>query len=384
MKNHIKKILILAIAMVVLAFAVTCPVSAESTNNSHPQTLLALGDSLTTGYGLDNYEYGGSPYLCDSYANMIAKAMGLEGGKTYINRAVNGDTSADLAKLIPSLENEVKAAEMIIITIGGNDLLGLIPTIASQIAGRTVTDFAEAAAVLMSVNADGYAALANDPGFKAMIAATLASLGTNLHTIASFIKENAPNARVLFLKQYNPMKNVPGFSAFGDFGGMVLDSINSIIETTGQVYGYEIMDVPSVIDSDAVGLTNILAYDIHPNAKGHTEIAKLLAKYLGLSLGLSDESEETKVSEETTKVPEETTNFPEETTHMSEVTTGTPEAVTNTPKETAQTPVETVTAPIGTDIPEPMVQNGCASVISCATLLLASVCAAFIMKKNNR
>ena len=133
MKNAIQKGLLLTMASVLLLSVLLCSVAASQTEETKPQTLLALGDSLTTGYGLANYTPGGSPYLCNSYINQIAKAMGLEGGQTYINRAVNGDRSADLAKLLPSLENEVKSADMIIITIGGNDLLSLLPSIASQI-----------------------------------------------------------------------------------------------------------------------------------------------------------------------------------------------------------------------------------------------------------
>ena len=37
--------------------------------------MLALGDSITTGYGLANYEPGGDPYLCESYANTVAASL---------------------------------------------------------------------------------------------------------------------------------------------------------------------------------------------------------------------------------------------------------------------------------------------------------------------
>ncbi|MBR2621138.1 MAG: hypothetical protein IKC97_02065 [Clostridia bacterium] len=130
----LKKCLASALVMLVCITLCIPSVFASEQQDASPKTLLALGDSLTTGYGLDNYVPGQSPYLCNSYVNIIAQALGLEGGSTYINRAVNGDRSADLARLIPSLEAEVGSSDLIIITIGGNDLLSIVPAIASQIA----------------------------------------------------------------------------------------------------------------------------------------------------------------------------------------------------------------------------------------------------------
>ena len=83
MKTAIQKSLLLTMAVVLLLSVLLCSVSAAQIEETKPQILLALGDSLTTGYGLDNYTPGGNPYLRNSYINQIAKAMGLEGGQTY-------------------------------------------------------------------------------------------------------------------------------------------------------------------------------------------------------------------------------------------------------------------------------------------------------------
>ena len=107
MRKALLKIITLLVTLTLIAAAVCPAIAAES--DTAPKTLLALGDSLTTGYGLPNYTYGGDPYLCDSYINRIAAAFGLEGGKTYINRAVNGDKTGDLARLLPSLKTRSRA-----------------------------------------------------------------------------------------------------------------------------------------------------------------------------------------------------------------------------------------------------------------------------------
>ena len=59
-------------------------------------------------------------------------------------------------------------------------------------------------------------------------------------------------------------------------------AINSSLRAAGASAGYEIADVPSVIDDAAAAKTNILGFDIHPNAAGHGEIYKLLRGMLGL------------------------------------------------------------------------------------------------------
>ena len=126
MRKSIKRVFAFILAMVLLApLVLTC---VYASLEKEP-VMLVLGDSITTGYGLANYEPGGDPYLCESYANIIAASLGLKGGSTYINKAVNGDTTGDLAALLPTIKEEVGTAELIIISIGGNDLLSLAPRV---------------------------------------------------------------------------------------------------------------------------------------------------------------------------------------------------------------------------------------------------------------
>ena len=379
MKTALLKCLFLLVSLALLAAAVALPATAVE-ESSAPKTLLALGDSLTTGYGLKNYTYGGDPYLCDSYINRIAAAYGLEGGKTYINRAVNGDKSGDLARLLPSLENEVKSAEMIILTIGGNDLLGLLPEIAQQLSGQPVADFSQAAMVFANATAEQYEALKNDPAFVARMKTVLEDLAANLQTIASSLKEKAPDARVIFLKQYNPTKNVQGLEAFGEFGGGFLDSINETIETVAKAFGFETVDVPAVIDDRAEELTNIRLYDIHPNAEGHLEIAKAVAKHLGLTLNGPDEPDTP--SEPMTEAP----TAPETETPTEAPTDAPTEEPTDTdPAEvtvsvTAEAPAETPAEAPDTDASAE--KKGCGSSMSLFSVLLLLGFTALILKKS--
>lgn len=95
-----------------LAFAHASPAAAE------PATIVALGDSLTAGYGLPAEE-GLVPQLQSWLA-----ARGHD--VTIVNAGVSGDTTAGgLARLDWSLTPETDA---LIVTLGGNDMLrGLAP-----------------------------------------------------------------------------------------------------------------------------------------------------------------------------------------------------------------------------------------------------------------
>lgn len=367
MKPTIKKSMILAVTLAttlaLLVSAAICPIAAAESEQASPKTLLALGDSLTTGYGLENYVYDGDPYLCNSYINRVAAAMGLKGGDTYVNRAVNGDTSGNLVGRLPGMENDVKKAEMIVITIGGNDVLSLLPRIMNMIVDKEITNYEEAAELLESVDPEVYVDLIADPEFQGMIVGAIVKLNANLKTISDFIKEKAPDARVIFLKQYNPLY-APGFSDFAVVAQKCLDLVNDAIEKNGQTYGFDVVDVPSVINEGSAELTNILQYDIHPNEQGHLEIAKLLASHLGLSLDPAETAEET-------------TEAPTETEEPTEAPTETAE-----PPATTEQPEETTRVPDGTETSAPAVPSGCQASVWGASALLTAVSAAFVLKKN--
>jgi acyl-CoA thioesterase-1 len=98
-----------AVAMLVVAGSV----------NAEPVTVVALGDSLTAGYGLEDQADGLVPQL-----EAWLKAQGAD--VVLQNAGVSGDTSAGgLARLDWALGPDVDA---LIVTLGGNDMLrGLDP-----------------------------------------------------------------------------------------------------------------------------------------------------------------------------------------------------------------------------------------------------------------
>ena len=348
MKKTVSKIIsVIAVLSMLMSLAVTAQAATK------PELMLALGDSITTGYGLENYFEGDDAYECDSYITLVANAMGLVPKESYLNKAVNGATSADLLALLPDLTKQLGYSDLIVVTIGGNDLLGAIPLVASAISGKNITSLGSAIDALTAATPADFAALSNNANFQRQMGSVLTKFANNLAGIAEIIKKDAPNARVIFLKQYNPMKNVIGFGDFGNFADTLIAQINASIDQVCAASGFEVLDAPSVIDINAVGLTNMLNYDIHPNAAGHVELAKLLASYLGISL---DSSENT-FEEATTEAPEtepETEPVTEPTTEV----------------------VPTETAPV-------VEKKGCASAVSSAAIIIALCGVCFVFKKKS-
>jgi acyl-CoA thioesterase-1 len=79
--------------------------------------IIAIGDSLTAGYGLN---------LDDSYPKQLEKKL-LENNYNVqiINAGVSGETTAGLLERIDFIKNQ--KPEIILITIGGNDALRALP-----------------------------------------------------------------------------------------------------------------------------------------------------------------------------------------------------------------------------------------------------------------
>ena len=116
-----------ALLTAVLMFFSALPAAAEA------RTILALGDSLTAGLGLD------AP---DAFPAKLEQALRAKGEDvTVINAGVSGDTAADgAARLDWALSDDVDA---VIVELGANDALrGLDPAQAEAALKEIVTKLA--------------------------------------------------------------------------------------------------------------------------------------------------------------------------------------------------------------------------------------------------
>lgn len=206
---------------------------------------VALGDSIAAGTGLL------SPST-KSYAAIVANTNGYR----YVNHAVPGYTSASLYNLLSdaSVSSDVKAADIISISIGGNDFfLGIRPKM-----------------VVNGFFGDNYS------GFDSITK----KFAGNFAAIIKKIKSLNPDVVILVQTVYNPR-----YDMLQDMYQQAVDRLNKEIRSYLEKNpgSYEIVDVAKAF----AGHDEYINIDAtHPNVTGHSVIARLvLAKLKALGLG---------------------------------------------------------------------------------------------------
>ena len=270
---------------------------------AHAQTLesyVALGDSITTGYGLADNE--------QSFAEQVSTAGSLTLEDSF---AQDGLTSAELLEQLS--EEDVKAAvtdtDFITITIGGNDLLGAL-------YGYLAAKYSDAHPEEPQMTAEGIAdklaklsmsdvnfiqeLIGYMPDFGGSTEATtaLAAYSANLAAILTSIQNLNPNAQVVVLNQYNPYKQAaenpnPALTIVGVDISEVFGAFEAGVTalngaTAAVVNGYanvQVADVKTVFDKEETNPCNANfsdldapSFDIHPNAAGHQLLAGVVGE----------------------------------------------------------------------------------------------------------
>lgn len=284
--------LLLALVLVfsIISISAITAFAADST----PLSYVALGDSISTGYGLEGYTAASqSP---NGFTYKLADAMGYE----LTNLAVDGNTAAGILVQLgtESVKTAVKNADVITITVGGNDLMDLLY---EKIGEQTSTDKAEvpgklqaasyahliAAINLLNSNTNTY--LLNDPDFQTAINAYAVAL----KQVTGEIRSQNRNAEIVVATQYNPYVEFKGatlkLGAFtinidpvysGIEAGLAV--LNKAINDNAEAGGYTVCDVKAAMDgyggtedlynaeppadpSSTAGIN----VDFHPTAAGH-------------------------------------------------------------------------------------------------------------------
>jgi|GEM_PF-6579379 len=251
--------------------------------------LLVLGDSISTGYGVTGY-------VANSYGDYVADFYGYN----LTNLAKNGFTATEL---LDSVKNnaEVRAsvsnADVIMVSIGGNDLMhaadnalgGNIFQVAKELQNKTLAQVASDVTKI-SKALDAEVTVGKD---------VFPKLNAELNKLNS-------NATVIFQTVYNPLvisqaefdaltKDNPNYkSGYNVFRGVFNDNIKNYNSTIRALSGVKILDTFKAFTTDkddALGYagvyTNILApknddKDFHPNRLGHMIIAMEAMKILGV------------------------------------------------------------------------------------------------------
>ena len=285
---------IMALCMIPVSLAESAPV------------YLALGDSISTGYGLAEGEKG--------FAEIVAEINGY----TLINRAINGNVAPGiLAQLAdPAVLTDVAKADVITITCGGNDLMALLFQMMAEVYNANVPDamaslkvkpeevitimanaedprqqaLMMAAQTAIAGNAEtGTAPLVQSDAMKNGITSYLQTLGVVMQTI----RTANPDVTIIMATQYNPYGWFDGeYAALSQGVNAGVMALNKFIGEYAAVMGYKVADVYTAFAASEANLMNAsmepLNLDVHPNAAGHAVIAECFNAVLNPAAGEID------------------------------------------------------------------------------------------------
>lgn len=239
------------------------------------KALVLLGDSIASGYGLAEYKAGNNYSAPLSFGNMLGAEY-----ESYRNFAVDGRTSRQLLDALSSpseaLKEAVSEADVIVISIGGNDFLK--PMI-SAVKSAAMGDYELIAAIfkgefkpeMLGEYSQRILNAALDAGKKVDVERT----ADNIERCVKLITEINPNAEIILMTVYDPFSGNVLLNAASEAAKEQLSVLNAGIMALegGNV---KVIDVYKAFDGKAAEYTNINRLDIHPNAEGHYRIYELL------------------------------------------------------------------------------------------------------------
>lgn len=260
--------------------------AAEPSKGTH----LALGDSITSGYGLDA-DAGER-----SFAALVAESEGLTLDDSYASD--QGFTSSDLRALLSdeTFQKSVADASLISVTVGGNDVMNALYDYLANAWSAANPDSAMTAEELRGLLENGTAAeksalLAFGAGVlpdfftSSEAQSALAALSENLSEVVYAIKELNPNAPLVIVNQYNPYAHLGAAAGIPQVEAIVaafesgVQTLNATIAQGAATGSYVVADAYSALDAAeenpcnaSVSLAEV-NLDFHPNAYGHELIA---------------------------------------------------------------------------------------------------------------
>lgn len=256
-------------------------------------TLLALGDSITAGYGLAETEEASR---ADSFAAGAAKTLGLR----CDNRAVSGATSADLRALLESgtLDEAIGDAAAVSVTIGGNDLFDCLLAQTAAVLGKSGSETmaaltaGESGSLSAAFGVLGRVVSREENPDRAALETAVAACRENVAAAVQYIRTKNPAAPVVLFTQYHPYYWLEqgAFLLPARQAGQVIDKLNAALATVEGVLladGRGAFLRPERLCNASLSPLNL---DFHPNDRGHAVLAEALVKTLRpfADVGLGD------------------------------------------------------------------------------------------------
>lgn len=222
-----KRAFIITILLIVTVVGVSLVVFSEDSDLS----IVVLGDSIASGYGVEKEQ---------SYSYLVAEKQGY----TLKNNAISGYDTADLLTQLNDDEQvitDVEGANVIVISIGGNDFLGKYDLLLTQIITGNMSEV-------------------ND---------TMANFEANFTKIIQLIKQLNDNSFIIVQTLYNPFYDIKR------------NLIKEGLDTLNAVYFSYLNDHPNAyVIADVAAAFNdekfISDDNIHPSILGQEKITEVI------------------------------------------------------------------------------------------------------------
>ena len=258
-KKAVIKYTILAIVLVFLiSGAVFFLYAAVAKTSESPQNFLVLGDSIASGYGVEENEI---------YGKQVANNFGF----IYQNYAAEGyDTQDLLAQMdLKEVRSAVRDADIIELSIGGNNALNL-----------PYADMFSAAITGVDGN---------------VIQDMVTEIETDLQTVLQQIRTLNPDGILLIQTLYNPFHG--SSNPIYQVAENIMDELAPLInqkyeECAAQDDNTYIADVYTAFEQQDNPSLLIVGDRVHPTAAGHALIADVLTESL-IDLGFEPRSANT-------------------------------------------------------------------------------------------
>lgn len=239
--------------------------------------LTVIGDSIASGYGLEDYVSGNDYSAPLSFANLL----GAEASE-YENFAVDGKRSDELLELVSApdagLKKSLENADEVIISIGGNDIL---KPMFNAVKVSALTDTKIIRAILNhNFTPDMITEYSNRILEAALSAAETVDMNKtaeNIRSMVERIEQINPDTQIILLTVYNPFAGNALMKAASDVAEQQLSRLNSSIAAL-KSDKVKIIDVHDAFKGHEAEFTNINKLDIHPSAEGHQKIYELLTE----------------------------------------------------------------------------------------------------------
>ena len=323
---------IILLTMVISSFAA---VAALAANDDRDGTYVVFGDSIAAGYGLYDTDMN---YVADrdsiAYAGIVSRALNFD----LDNFAKSGATTSDLLDVLDRSDvlEAVANADLITVSIGGNDMLAL---------------YTDILALALQYSLFPAYSQRTDSEVEAMYTTLEDNLTEIMQTL---VDTNDGKGTIMLQLLYNPFYSyeLPSSYNVGQLIEYYIDRINEIYQNVYEkVDGFVLVDTKTPLNADADSFYDVTTPDIHPTAHGHELIANEILSLYDKIISGTHENEETSKTEETTALTEPTRidQTTDENYTTDQATTASTEATTasaesTTASETATTAETETTA----------------------------------------